>query len=556
MRLRTLPSIICVLALGLSAGAQNINANESRREVTSSAKPAEPKISDEDRAKAIQLLDQSDAQSRSFEAPLRSYMLYQIAQSYLPLDKTKSRALYKDAFTATLEIRDDDADSKQLLQDSILTGMLTVSQPDVEERLAQAEPEARERATAAIIQRYTTAKQYDRAVDLIESMTSWTEFPYGVAMQVMAALPEQMNGDFRTLFTQAVSSYQSHEHKGINVGGSLPAIILKFGTRLPPRTVLDAIDDILKQAKKQDAASITMSGEGGTASFTSAYEYQLFQLLPILRKYDEGTAKKLLEEDNAVKSMSQQYPNGVQSLDPGSADNDKPDDDKNKPRNSGLSVNVSSGDSARHGPSPEQQMSMEADRRARQIATDSTKDPMQAIAEAAGLPSIIGGQSPRSEALRIIAQSNIKTNPKAAKQAFDEMRKSIVDLRPQRQVQYLVAAAKGYLQMEETESAEKTLGDGFKISDKLLVEDKDADDPNKALKAYWPSVETYRQLLEVETKISQKDALAMLNDIQDEEMQTIERVMFANALLGKPMKQSIMRVKKKNQNSMSISSSN
>ena len=96
----------------------------------------------------------------------------------------------------------------------------------------------------------------------------------------------------------------------------------------------------------------------------------------------------------------------------------------------------------------------------------------------------------------------------------------------------LVPVAKSYLEMEDTDKAQDTIAEGFKLSETLLVADKDADDPNKALKAYWPSVECYRQFLELETKISQKDALAKLDDIQDPEMQTIERVMFTNAMLG------------------------
>ena len=42
-----------------------------------------------------------------------------------------------------------------------------------------------------------------------------------------------------------------------------------------------------------------------------------------------------------------------------------------------------------------------------------------------------------------------------------------------------------------------------------------------------------------------------LSEIQDPEMQTIERVMFTNALLGKPMKNSTVSQKKKNGNWMS-----
>ncbi len=545
--------LLCAVALSVTAPAQNINTNEQRREASSAKAAAEPKISDADRAKAIQLLEQSDAQSRAFEAPLRTYMLLQIAQAYLPLDKSKSQTLFKDAFTSSLEIRDDD-ELKQRLQDPILTGLLTISQPDVEELLPQAEPPARQKATNAIIQRYLTNKNFGRAVELTEGMNSWTEFPYGTAAQVMAVLPDTMNGDFRTLFTQAVSSYSTHEHKGINIGGSLPVLIVKFAGKLPPQQVEDAIDEVLKQAKQQDNASITLSGEGGTASFGSAYDYQLFQLLPTLRKVDEGRAKKLLDEDQAVKALSQQYGNGVQSLDPGLADspNAKPD----QPRHSGLSVDVRNGDSGRSGPSPEDQMRAELDRRARQITRDSEQDPMQAIAQAMTLPASFEGGASRETALLGIAQANIKKNPMAAKQAFDELRKSSQQLKPQQQVRYFAAAAKGYVQLGEMESAQKTVSEGMKVADDLLVQDKNADDPNKAMKAWWPSVDGYRQFLEIETSISQKEALAMLSDIQDEEMQTIERVMFTNALLGKPMKQSIVSVKTKNNNSMMIHSDN
>jgi len=373
----------------------------------------------------------------------------------------------------------------------------------------------------------------------------------------MAALPDNMNGAFRTLFTQAVSSYSTHEHKGMNFGGSLSDIIVKFGGKLPPQQVEDAIDEVLKQAKQHETTSVSLGGDGGTASFGSAYDFQLFQLLPTLRKVDEGHAKKLLEDDQAVKALAQQYPNGVQSLDPGSADINKPDaKGDNKPRNSGLSISISSGDSARSGPSPDEQVRLELERRARQIARDSEQDPTQAIAQAMTLPASFEGGASREQALLGIAQANTKKNPMAAKQAFDELRKASVDLKLQQRVRFLAASAKGYVQLGETESAQKALNEGMKVSDQLLEQDKNADDPNKALKAWWPSVDGYRQFIEIETTISQKEALAMLADIQDEEMQTIERVMFTNALLGKPMKQSIVSVKTKNNNSMSMHSDN
>jgi hypothetical protein len=527
--------------------------------VTSSAKPAEPKISDEDRQRAVKLLDVSEAQSRSFEAPLRSYMLYQIAQSFLPLEKSKSRTLFRDAFISTLEIRDD-ADTKERLQNAILLGLLNVSQSDVEELLPQAEPAARTKASTAIAKRYLDAKKYDRAVEMVESITRVSEFPYDVGTQIMAALPENMSGQFRSLFTQAQTSFTNTPHKGVSVGGgSFPNMLLRFGARLPQAQTLDAIEEILKQAKAQDSASISLSAEGGTASFGSYYDYQLFQLLPLLKKYDEGRANALLRDNAAVKSASQQYPKGLESLDPNSPDYSgakpaAPDGAKeDKPRSGGMSISVNTGNSGRT-PSSDEYARMETMRRAQQVARDSEKNPLQAIAQAMSLPSE-AGFSPRAQALQGIATANVKKDPTAAKQALDELRKTVSTLVPQNQTSYLRTASNLYLELEDSDAAQSVLNDGFKLSEKMLASDTDGDDPNKALKAYWPSVESYRQFLEIETKISQRDALAKLDEIQDPEMQTIERVMFTNVLLGKPMKSSIVSIKKKNTNSMRISNS-
>jgi tetratricopeptide (TPR) repeat protein len=258
--------------------------------------------------------------------------------------------------------------------------------------------------------------------------------------------------------------------------------------------------------------------------------------------------------------MAQQFPNGVQSLNPGSADTGKPTPNGGnaqeiKPVRSRMSVGISGGGGSNaRDVSAEDNTWMELGRRAEQIAKDSENAPLQAIAQALSLPTT-PERSPRAQALAGIVQSNVKKNPTAAKQALDELRKTAKDLIPENQVRYLVNAAKAYLELGETDEAQKTLDDGFKLSEKMLVTDKDAEDPNKALKAYWPSVDSYRQFLEIETKISRTDAQKMLDDIQDPEMQTIARVMFTNALLGKPMRTSVVSQKKKSRNFMSISNS-
>ncbi len=64
-----------------------------------------------------------------------------------------------------------------------------------------------------------------------------------------------------SLFSQALNSYKNHEHTSMNSrDGSLTGMVVRFGDKLPPKLVLQAIDEILTQAKKiSDPYSITIS---------------------------------------------------------------------------------------------------------------------------------------------------------------------------------------------------------------------------------------------------------------------------------------------------------
>jgi len=101
-------------------------------------------------------------------------------------------------------------------------------------------------------------------------------------------------------------------------GNSFTDLVVKFGLAMPPKMVLAAIDEILSQDKNQaeDQLNITVGGDGGTASFASRYEYDLFAVLPVVRQLDESRAKQLLEENQTLQSKLQQYPQGLNSLDP------------------------------------------------------------------------------------------------------------------------------------------------------------------------------------------------------------------------------------------------
>jgi hypothetical protein len=526
-----------------------------------------PKLSDEQKL-AVQLLDTSEAASRGFEAPMRSYSLLQVASSFVTLDQPKARGLFRDAFTASLGIQDDPGIKTQLQQE-ILRALLALSQEDVEELLPQAEMSVRKPVSEIIVGRYAEHKQFDKAMELINQLNSVSEFPYAGAAKVIDAMSPEMIAEKQALFSQALTSYKNHEHPGVTVGeGTFTNLVVRVGASMPPKLALMAVDEILGQSKAAADRNddISIAGPGGVASFANAYQFQLFAVLPLLRKLDEDRAKKMLEENQDLQAKLNQYPDGINSLMPPP----KPGAATRTMASVRTADGPGQGPGAGAGPRPggpapgnatQDYMRREAMRKLQEIADEGEKDPTQAIAHSMTLPVKMDDRgavlaSPRASALESIARANVKKNPTGATQALSELRKITADLPLRSQAQYLSSAAALYLQMEEKDSAEKVVSEGFKVADKLLEIDTNADDPNTALKAWWPSTDAYRRFVEVESKISPRATMGVLREIKDPEIRTTESIMVARSLLGLPMKRFTVAEKKKDNNSVSTSESN
>jgi len=487
-----------------------------------------------DQILANQTLESAESQARGLEAPMRSYSLLQIAEAFAASDPAKARGLLQDAFSASLAIQDDPF-AKENLQLDIFRALLPISLSDVEERLVQAEPRPRRQSSDIIIARYIEKKQFDKAFDLVQLVTSLDEFPYLAAGRLLDALPAEMNAEKQTLFGSAVASYRAHEHKGAfgTVGeSSLTGLVVRFGDSMPPKLALEAIDEILSQARKnEDKFSVTVGGEGGSATFNSNYEYQLFSLLPLLRKLDESGANRLIEENAALKPAMQQFPDGMNSVSPKPAAT--PGQDATPPRRTSYSVS-DNGNKA----SSEETMRQEMQRRSDLILKQAESDPTQAIAQASALPLTIASwmQSPRANTLESIARMTMKKQPASARLALADLRKAVTDLPLRDQFKYISSAADIYLQMDDKDKAEDVVSDGLGVAARLLDHDINPDDPNKSLKAWWPSTDAYRRLVEIETKISHPATAKLLQEIKDPDVRALESIMFARALLGQPMK--------------------
>jgi hypothetical protein len=520
---------------------------KSGDKATQSGAAAKPPKLTADQVLANQTLETAEGQARGLEAPMRSYSLIQIAAAFTASNPAKARDLLQEAFTASLAVQDDDL-AKNTLQEDIFLALTPIAPSDVEERLAQAEPRARRHAAESIISHCIEKKQFDKAIDLIQQITSLDEFPYAAAIRLLETLPPDMSGQKQTLFSLAVASYRAHEHKSTfgTVGDStFTALVMRQGDSMPPKLAREAIDDILSQARKSDEkAAITVGGSGGAATFTTNYQYQLFALLPLLRRLDESAANRLLEDDAALTATMKQYPNGMESVSP------TPVSDPGKegqPKRRGTSFSVGDNSSKT---SSDEAVRQEMRRRSDLILKDAETNPTQAIAQATALPLTIASwmPSPRATTLEAIARMNMKKQPASARQALAELRNIIKDMPPRDQMKFISSAANIYLEMDDKDKVDDVVGEGLTAAAKLLDNDINPDDPNKALKAWWPSTDAYRRLVEIETKISHPATAKMLQEIKDPDIRAVESIMFARALLGIPMQRVMTQEKNKTGN--------
>jgi len=268
-------------------------------------------------------------------------------------------------------------------------------------------------------------------------------------------------------------------------------------------------------------------------------------LLPLLRKLDESAANRLLEENDAVRAAIQQYPNGMESVSPTPVNSTQKDGTPR--RGGGPSFNVSDNSSKA---SSDEAMRQEMQRRSDIILKEAESDPTQAIAEASALPLTIASwmRSPRATTLETIARATMTKQPASARLALAELRKTLKDLPPRDQMNFISSAANIYLKMDDKDKADDVVNEGLSVAAKLLDNDLNPDDPNKALKAWWPSTDAYRRMVEIETKISHPAAAKMLQELKDPDIRAVESIMFARALLGVPMQHVMTQEKNKSGN--------
>lgn len=500
-----------------------------------------------------QVIETTLAEAYVLQPPMRAYVLDKASPALSKCFPAKTRKTLLDAFTATVMIpetekappsRDDSADrrraamanleAKSRLQIDIFRKLVATNDAGIESLVHQAEPSVRGTVLALMIDNALETNKLDRALTLLKQAPP-LQFPYDAATRLMLQLPTERDATKQEIFSIAMAADQEFHSESIG-GDDFASMIVRFWKHVPPAVALEAISQVLDEAKLH-SEQISVGNGNNKASFSSGYEYRVFELLPVLRELDSDEADRVARESTEGQAQLKQFPSGIQSLNP--AIRDTPLKQGESDSLEGM-VGPSIGSMLR-----ESSIAEGSERQIAEIVQKSESDPKQAIEAASALPNAAGNDAPRAEAMLKIAQSVAGNNPSAAREALERMSESLANVKPSGQAEYKDYCAEAIstaMKIGEVDLAKKLLKQGVEEFEKLEAIDTDSDDPNVALKAWWPSTAVLLRLISSAVSISEQTADEVVNQISDQELRLLSKLRLANLQLHAPVGGSIVQM--------------
>lgn len=540
---RTISALALSLASALTAQENKTRSVPSWPTGKIVATHANPKLTPHQKL-GLRQLNLAQSEAAALQPDIQAFVFWQASHGYRRIDPAKADSLLTNAFQATFSIdkakeqcTSSEAElcgAKYWLQKEVLRDMIAQSKAigGIESLLASAEPQVQPMARETLFRRYVSEKEFDRARYLLDQMAEENGyFSYRCAADLIDALPREQSQEKVAIFFQGLRGYRQHPREKYPSVDDFAMMILRFWKDLPPSIVVEALDEIMDRAKEADKEQqntrVGISANKGSVDFSSVYQFRLYQLVPVLQQLDEARAGSLLRENRDVQVAFERYPQGLESM------NALPTPDS-QPATRDLPPILSIGtiDATQ---SDVEEARRDIARRQHRILSEAKRDPKQALSDAMGLPLDIGPESdfsPRTSALSSLARIAATKDPAVSRAALGEIRKMALDMPVRNQAGILAELPAIYLELGQEAQARDSLKELVKVAAKLYSLDSDLDDPNQAFKGMWPSANLWRHCVAVAAKLSATLSEEMIQDIPDPDLRALERVTFANSLLG------------------------
>jgi hypothetical protein len=551
----------------LSASLSSAEASEQLQRVTSGVAVyhaadereagSDLAISAGDLTLAREILARSEGANNS-DTTSHALLLYRIAGAWTPIDISRARSLYSEAFVLA---RQSTTAVRVPLENAILNELLPISPDDVTNLLPTAEIETQNRLLRNLVMYWLYRADYSKAIDAFEASLRAGRLPGDPAVHLMATLTK-ISSDQRNRITDELIHFCSSHPDNYDY---LAVWVARFYTQLPPPLVSDAIRTVLTDAELEDRRQPLQQ----INQFHSIYDLELFKVSSALQQVDSNRAAELIAEHDEVREALKQYPKGIESsaafdfsLDysitpnnqkpmdlrvwsrpsPGDALNlDAPDEglELTTPLTYHIDVTGSHFDSYDYPNGPEVAV-------LDQLKLCPQDLPLRLEISAQGVPIVrtnpIGQATyPRVELFLFIAEGCIHINvPASAQSALQSSLKIVQQIPAQDRVDFIARAADLYLRLGDRDAAYDVVQEEFDLALSLYKQDS-ASDKLKAVPAgFWDAAEVYRRMITLGVHASLNRTRKAVDEIPDASLRAIENVMIARTLLGVPVRRRII----------------
>jgi len=537
-----------VLAFSLLLTGSAFAQSKALTKEATRAPAAKVKLTPEQQ-RGIRLLKASEAEAAGLQPEMRAFVLWQVSRGYSQLQPEKSKAVLREALRVTEAVEDSPPEAcvwevchmKWYLQRHLMGELMQRSEAsgnydEIEQMLPHLDPRVKNGMVSRLIMEYAEKEKFSRARALLDQFANDAEYAdyayWNAAEQLMVYDPHP--ADRLAIFEQAVAHFRG-QSGGDPQSIDLASMVMRFSRDLPAGTVLDAIDQILAQAKEQDENQKTRVGVNAGANsvyFESRYQFRLFQLAPVLEDLDKSKAESLLRDNAGVRNAFDKFPRGPQSMDPKSyGDQPLPKGEYGTAEVDVIESQDPAGDASEQA--LDQHMG-KIEATLYKVAQEADKDPRQAYQDAQELPlhDDYAKSSWRAVAMQSIANLAVKKDPDIARKAMGDLQKLAAELDIATQARMLTAVPNFYIEVGDLEEARASVKDLMKLAEKLYARDVDSSDPNLLFKGVWPSTALWRRCVQFGAKISPEFAEEVIAQVPDAEIQTFERVNYGATLAG------------------------
>ena len=475
------------------------------------------------REKAEELLNSALDMAPGTQPETAATSLLRIAENYDLFNHAKAVEIVKRAFDVSLGIPPGDERHREMAQSQVALVAVQLSLPDAVEMLRRIDggtgdydprQPAINAAVAKILDaKMTGSKQFDEAIEFINSVGATGQYPFAGARLIYEKLPGH-DPRRSALFGYSLSAY------ALRPGSEFGDFLVAHWKEIPRSAAEAAIGSVVETVlnTKDDGLTETIASNKGPLVLKGRANVELFDLMHIVRTTDPKRADEILQSRPDLKAALSRFPNGRESMG----------------RRFAWSRGYDSNPAEAISNSRLAEVVAELEKV--DVAEDASDEVQQAAVEKMlKLVKTIPAPETRIQMLAGIAGEAGTDDPLFGHAILGECMELLKDVKvPEIRIDAWNSIAEAAHEIKDDKLAWEALDHSLADAAEILKLDSDADNPNRGSRDWWPSTNAYRRVVIAAVKMFGINAEPLLLRIQDPEIALYARVEMAQALLERP----------------------